>query len=117
MRVLPFVAIIFLCTPAWSESLTKAELFDLYSRTVNQVTIAQRLDQLFTNLPAGAFKDQARATLMQDLLDAVSVQLGLANTRIQSFQDRATANGESITELVITPLLEQQQNINETTLP
>lgn len=116
--------------PATSEPLTKAELFDLYAHTVDLDTIGGRMNSLFSTLPAGAFKDTVKATLKQDLLDALTAQIGAANTEIEHLNaeqiSAVSKAGAAAAELavliaeqqdaVIPPIEELQTDVGDTDL-
>jgi hypothetical protein len=85
-------ALAFALSPvsASADALTKEQMFALYVKYVDKATIAQRLDQLYTAHPAGAFKDNAAATLKQDLANGIQNALdrwGLVAAPIEAEQD------------------------------
>ena len=108
---------LLLCHSASAAPLTKEQLFALYVDRVPQATIALRLNQLFTNLPAGAFKNTAKAALKQDLLDAVQAQLDTAAANIQDVHNRADAAEASVVSDIVAPITADQTNVTDTTLP
>jgi len=75
------------------------DLFLLYAKNVPAETIALRLEQLFTNIPAGAFKNTARNTLMSDLVTALQAQIDLYETQY------------------VAPVASDLADVNDTTLP
>lgn len=81
-RIAIGILALLLAAPASADSLTKEELFTLYAKLVPKEVTAQRLQQLFDNLPAGAFKTTAATTLKQDLADAIQVRLDAINNQM-----------------------------------
>jgi hypothetical protein len=75
------------------------------------------MNQLFTALPAGAFKEQAKATLKQDIIDAITAEIAKGNANINSHQAAADTAELQITQEIIAPLQADQANVNDTTLP
>jgi hypothetical protein len=72
---------------AWGQALTKTELFRLYAQAVHRGTIAARMEAMYDQLPAGAVKDAARASLKADLLEVLSTQLSSAQGNADSTSD------------------------------
>ena len=64
---------VFLLVPSLShaETLTRAELLDLYVKMVPSELTAQRIGQLLNLIPAGSGKTTAHNTLKNDILNAV----------------------------------------------
>ena len=93
------LALIFLLAPASAsaEALTKTELFQLYAKIVNRDVVAQRMEQMYGMLDDTG-KNQAKVVLKQDLLDAIQARLD----HLATLDD---------------PILEEQANIQDTTLP
>ena len=99
LKTIVLCFVLLLPAAAFAPSLPQEDLFALYARHVPQDVIATRLGQLYTNLPAGAFKDTARAALIQDLLDI------LESKRLRWMASQ------------VTPLIEHETDVGETTLP
>jgi len=77
------LGILFVPPPTSSEPLTRAELLELYARTVPPEIIAQRIGQLVNQLPA-ARKPAARAALRNDLEIALAQRKAAARNLIIS---------------------------------
>ena len=97
-------------------ALTKEQYFELYAEVVNRSLIAQRMNQLYTNLPAGAFKDTVKVTLKQDITDVLSARVTAGNDNIQNLQDSVVARTAQVTTEVIEPTQAQQSEVDDTNL-
>jgi len=115
-KLLLFVSVLVLPVSASADPYTKAELFDLYVEYVSPDVVSQRLDQLFTNLEPGAFKTSAKATLKQDLNDAIQAQIDAAQAILDTAQAGVDAQETEMTDTVITPLTDEQTNVGDTDL-
>jgi len=82
------MVVVALAAPVFAQPLTKAELFALYVQEVGADRIATRLNQLYTALPAGATKTQARTLLKGDLTSALDAK----RAGFQALRDRFEAN-------------------------
>ena len=75
-----------------ADPMTKAEMFALYVELVPQETTAMRLQQIYDNLPAGAFKTQVKDTLISDLT-------AILDARAAYFDSMRSSNADQSTEV------------------
>jgi hypothetical protein len=75
--------LLFVPIAASAPNIPRAKLFAMYAQFVNPTVIAQRMEQMFTNLPSGAVQNQARTLLLGDLNTALGGRIAPLST-IQS---------------------------------
>lgn len=97
-------------------ALTKKEYFKLYTKVVSRETIEVRMNQLYSNLTPGLFKDTAEDRLRQDVRDALDAQIAAAEARIESAHDEASHMEATIRAQDIGPLQEERASVEEAEL-
>lgn len=97
LTLLVFLSLL-VSSAANTATLTKAEWFQLYAGRMSREQIAVRMEQLYDLLSA-AQKDSAKVILKQDLLDYF------------------TAVKDHYQTSILDPVLAEEQDVNDTTLP
>lgn len=93
-----FIFSMVIAASAQAGVLTKQEYFSLYANRMPRAQIAIRMEQLYDLLSA-AQKDAAKNILKQDLLD------------------HFTAVKDHYETSILDPVLAEEQDVNDTTLP
>ena len=86
---------LLIASQAFADPLTKEELFRVYVERVGDGVIAQRMMELYDALPPGAIKNTAKATLKQDLLDALGALRAQQESEVTPLQNLETNVGET----------------------
>jgi hypothetical protein len=97
------LSLVLVLLPVASLAGPKEELFSRYVAEVEPEIIAERLNQLYTHLPEGAYKNTARDTLKGDLIGALNAQITAAQSDITRMEQQVTENEAIITESRIDP--------------
>ena len=95
-KLLPILFLLLLIpAPVSSGTLTAEEWFSLYVKYMPKPLVAQRMQQLWGQVPSGTWKTSAKATLKSELLAKIAEQQALAAQYIDPIDQAATDVGDT----------------------